>query len=171
MRLTRHSVIPEFWRVQVTGAVLGKSLADQLPLSTSGQKQLTHELRTVLSAIRAKNGGDPDPRWLDQLLRARRGRNRFFNSQLFADPAWDMLLELYAAEVGQRRVSVTNLCIASGVPSTTAHRCIEMLTQEGLIGRRIDPLDRRRKFVHLSRKASEAMRNYFSSLPREIRPV
>lgn len=155
----------------MAGAVSGKSFADRLPFPKGGHKQLTHDLRTVLSAIRAKNTGNPDPRWLDQLLRARRGRNRFFNSQLFADPAWDMLLELYAAEVAQRRVSVTGLCIASGVPSTTALRCMDMLTQEGLIGRRRDPLDGRRKFVQLSAKAFEAMRNYFNSLPSDIRPL
>lgn len=155
----------------MTGVVLGTSFADRSAIAESGRNQVTHELRTVLSAIRAKNEGDPDPRWLDQLLRARKGRNRFFNSRLFADPAWDILLELYAAEIGQRRISVTSLCIASGVPGTTAHRCIDMLTQEGLIGRRSDPLDGRRKFVELSPEAREAIRNYFHWLPSDIRPI
>src|SRR5437762_3206264 len=45
------------------------------------------------------------------ILRARRSRDRFFDASLFADPAWDMLLELYLAELlGERRLSVGSLC-------------------------------------------------------------
>src|SRR4051812_23053389 len=43
------------------------------------------------------------------ILRARRLRDRFFEAQLFADPAWDILLELYAAELGRYRTSVSSL--------------------------------------------------------------
>ena len=46
-------------------------------------------------------------------------RARFFDGELFADPTWDMLLDLTAARVEHTRVSVTSLCIASGVPPTT----------------------------------------------------
>ena len=35
------------------------------------------------------------------IIKQRRNRDRFFDAQLFADPAWDILLELYAAELGQ----------------------------------------------------------------------
>ncbi len=62
--------------------------------------------------------------WCGRIIRQRQLRARFFDGELFADPAWDMLLDLTAARVEARRVSVTSLCIASGVPPTTALRWI-----------------------------------------------
>lgn len=98
-----------------------------------------------------------------QILRARQRRASFFRSSLFADPAWDMLLELYAAEREQRRISVSSLTIASGVPATTALRWIKILEDEGLIERHPDRFDRRRVFVHLTPGAINAMQRYFQS--------
>jgi DNA-binding MarR family transcriptional regulator len=99
------------------------------------------------------------------LLKLRRNRDRFFGGNLFADPAWDILLELYAAELGQFRVSVGSLCTAAAVPATTALRWISHLEQEGMIVRRADPTDARRQFLMLSREATEAMSAYFRTVP------
>lgn len=44
------------------------------------------------------------------VIRARRLRSRFFEEDLFADPAWDMLLDLLQAEIAQLRVPVSSLC-------------------------------------------------------------
>src|SRR3546814_15893799 len=72
------------------------------------------------------------------LIRARRMRDQFFRSELFADPAWDMLLDLMAARLEHKRVSVSSLCIAAAVPVTTALRWIKSLTDEGRFVRRAD---------------------------------
>ena len=96
-----------------------------------------------------------------QVIRARRLRSRFFDEELFADPAWDMLLDLLQAEIAQHRVPVSSLCIAAAVPATTALRWIKTMTDAGLFMRRADPHDGRRVFVELSPKASHAMRQYF----------
>ena len=39
----------------------------------------------------------PDPRLVRRIIRQRRLRDRFFDSAMFADPAWDILLDLTAA--------------------------------------------------------------------------
>lgn len=104
-------------------------------------------------------------RYIRNLLRLRRNRSRFFSDTLFADPAWDMLLELYGSALGQYRVTVTNLCNAAAVPATTALRWIGQLQDEGLIDRRPDPTDGRRQFVMLSPKAMASMNAYFRSVP------
>jgi DNA-binding MarR family transcriptional regulator len=88
-------------------------------------------------------------------------RKKFFGFELFADPAWDMLLQLFLAEISQRRVSVTSLTIAAEVPATTALRWIKTMTDAALIRRRADPTDGRRIFVELSANASEALEGYF----------
>lgn len=101
-----------------------------------------------------------------QVIRARRLRARFFDEELFADPAWDMLLDLLQAEIAQHRVPVSSLCIAASVPATTALRWIKTMTDNGLFNRRADPHDGRRVFVELSTSASEAMRRYFAEVDK-----
>ncbi|QIK78860.1 hypothetical protein G7077_08090 [Sphingomonas piscis] len=80
-----------------------------------------------------------------------------------------MLLELYSAHLGQRRLSVSSLCGGSGVPPTTALRWITTLEKQRLIARRNDPMDGRRVFVELSFSGVEAMDAYFqANLPAPI---
>jgi DNA-binding MarR family transcriptional regulator len=98
------------------------------------------------------------------VIRARRLRARFFDEELFADPAWDMLLDLLQAEIAQHRVPVSSLCIAAAVPATTALRWIKTMTDNGLFQRRADPHDGRRVFIELSPGASLAMRRYFAEI-------
>lgn len=99
-------------------------------------------------------------------IRLRRLRDRFFVPGLFEDPAWDMLLDLFAAELENVRVSVSSLCIAAAVAPTTALRWIARMTEAGLFERVPDPADRRRAFMRLAPRASEAMRGYFSARAR-----
>ena len=101
------------------------------------------------------------------VIRARRLRSRFFAEDLFADPAWDMLLDLLQAEIAQLRVPVSSLCIAAAVPATTALRWLKTMTDKGLFVRRADPHDGRRVFVELAPDASVALRRYFA----EVGPV
>ena len=77
-----------------------------------------------------------------------------------------MLLDLAAARAEHKRVSVTSLCIASGVPPTTALRWIGQLTAAGLLERVEDETDRRRAFLALSDQAADAMARYFAELGR-----
>ena len=112
--------------------------------------------------VRPARPGLPDPRLVRQIIRQRQLRARFFDGDLFADPAWDMLLDLTAARAEHGRVSVTSLCIASGVPPTTALRWIGQMTDAGLLERVEDETDRRRAFITLTDKAADAMARFFS---------
>lgn len=109
----------------------------------------------------------PDPRLVRQLIARRQARAKFFPQAQFADPAWDMLLDLTAARAEHARVSVTSLCIASGVPATTALRWIAQLETAGLVERVADDIDKRRAFIALSDKAAEAMAAYFAEVDGE----
>lgn len=99
-------------------------------------------------------------------IRARRMRDGFFGANLFEDPGWDMLLDLFAAELEGVQVSVSSLCIAAAVAPTTALRWIAKLTEAGLFAREPDPYDRRRAFVALTEQASAGMRGYVSAVRR-----
>lgn len=98
------------------------------------------------------------------VIRGRRLRDRFFHAELFADPAWDMLLDLMAARIDRINVAVSSLCIAASVPPTTALRWIRTMTDNGLFLRRADPADGRRVFIALSDTAAAGMNGYFAAL-------
>lgn len=119
----------------------------------------------VTAKKRAARPALPDARLVRKIIRQRQQRARHFNAGLFADPAWDMLLDLTAARVEHKRVSVTSLCIASGVPPTTALRWIGQMIDAGLFVRLCDDSDRRRAFIELTDKAVDAMARYFADMP------
>lgn len=97
------------------------------------------------------------------MIRARRLRDELFGPGLFADPAWDILLDLTAARIEGRSVAVSSLCIAAAVPATTALRWIKQLTETGLLRRVADPDDGRRIFIELSDAAARRMMIYFAN--------
>lgn len=95
-------------------------------------------------------------------LRLKRGE--LFVSNLFADPAWDMLIDLFAAAHEGRVVTVTSVCIAAAVPSTTALRWLSLIEREGLVARKADPADKRRTIVRITPLAEQAMAIWFGHL-------
>ena len=104
-------------------------------------------------------------------IRARRMRDQHFGNGLFEDPAWDIMLDLFAADLERSQVSVSSLCIAAAVAPTTALRWIAKLTDSGLLERHPDPFDRRRAFMELSPGAARAMRDHVSALRRAGLPL
>lgn len=137
----------------------------QKPLSA---EEVAHAIHRALSLVEdetaAANGGAPTslpatarPNYLKALVAARADRDAIFQAGLFSDPAWDMLLDLAVAEATNRPISVTSLCIASGVPTTTALRRIDDLKDAGLLDRVPDPGDRRRILVKLTAVGRERM--------------
>lgn len=100
------------------------------------------------------------------LLRARRLREQFLPADLFADPAWDMILDLMAARLAGQRVSVSSLCIAAAVPPTTALRWIRQLTDRGVFSRIDDPADGRRVFIELTDNAADAVMAWSTAVRR-----
>lgn len=94
-------------------------------------------------------------------IAARARRQKFFKASLFSDPAWDILLELFAAEAEGRRVAISTAGLAANVPLTTAIRWINALQEEGLVSRQNDPLDARRSFLTLTDLGLRSMRDYF----------
>ncbi len=149
-------------------AVRLRQLSDEMGRIAATLARLSTPEEAGLSALRViEPATEAPPLSVDvvrSVIRARRLRARFFAEELFADPAWDMLLDLLQAELAQHRVPVSSLCIAAAVPATTALRWIKSMTDAGLFWRRADPHDGRRVFIELSPGASEGMRRYFGEL-------
>lgn len=94
---------------------------------------------------------------------ARRLRSQFFSGpDLFGEPAWDILLDLFINANEGKPVPVTSACIGAAVPTTTALRWLSILETRGLVEREADGSDARRVFVRLTPKARANMTAYFS---------
>ena len=96
-----------------------------------------------------------------QLLERRRRRAAIFGPQMFAEPAWDMLLILYLSG-GGRRQTQTSLGELSGASRSTAMRWIDYLACRDLICREEHPTDRRRNFVALTERGRRLLDLYLS---------
>jgi hypothetical protein len=95
-----------------------------------------------------------------RLYRSRRRRARHFDPEMFAEPAWDMLLDLFIAKVRGKQMSTLSLCIASEVPETTALRWIGVLERQGLVARHLAEHDHRLRLIALTPKGYRVMRQY-----------
>lgn len=114
-------------------------------------RNMTHELekRDLQLAAKAEYDG-------------RALRTSFFDDAFFAEPAWDILLDLYIQQFQGHRTSITSACIAARVPATTALRWIGQLYEAGLINRRRDNEDCRRWFLELTATGLLKMEAYLS---------
>lgn len=144
---------------------LADTLEHLMP-SENGQQALANgdmpRLDAVLGNLEDVQDGVSHAMLVRRMIALRRLREDVFPAGLFADPAWDMLLDLYGAHIAQHRVPVSSLCVAAEVPATTALRWIGKLERKGLIRRERDPHDARRVFISLQPDAVDLMRDYFS---------
>jgi len=92
----------------------------------------------------------------------RRIRDGIF-PDIFSDPAWDILLDLYEYRRKGRLVSVTSACLAASVPPTTALRYIARLVDEGLISRQTSPHDRRVVYLDFTNHGMHKMHQFITS--------
>ncbi|WP_310532350.1 MarR family winged helix-turn-helix transcriptional regulator [Novosphingobium sp.] len=102
-------------------------------------------------------GGSRNLDWAKRAYEARRYRKQHLAHELFGEPAWDILLELYIAFHECRTVSMKAASFASDAPHATAYRNIIMLENLGLVNRVDDLHDRRVKWVGLTKKAIVAI--------------
>jgi hypothetical protein len=154
---------------------------------TLGPNEFFHPLADELMAIAARlrdaanaphdndtavqNRARPLRTGRDHLTSARRAyavrRRRaaiFGNPDLFGEPAWDILLDLFIAHAEGKSVSVSSACIGSAVPATTGLRWLGVLADDGLVLRDNDPDDNRRVMVRLSDTGVAAMEQYFDAV-------
>lgn len=97
------------------------------------------------------------------LYRLRRQRDELFG-EMFGEPAWDMMLDLFIRRNDRSTTSISSLCIAASVPQTTALRWVTAMVAAGIFVREQDPFDRRRSYVELSADVRERMAQLLQSM-------
>lgn len=134
-------------------------------------ERLAELLRALLSRVEeldatpADDTGLSDPRlarYAAKRLRARRMRGKYFDSALFADPAWDMLLDLFLNNTRGVRVTTTDLCLAAEAPIATGIRWIRLLAKAELLRRYKSVEDKRLVLIELTPRGYRLMRSYLA---------
>lgn len=96
-------------------------------------------------------------RFIQREISVRHLRNSLFPASLFADPAWDILIDLYASEGIGRPVSSGDACLVTGVSQSTGLRAIRRLSDVGLICRVRHTRDNRKLYLILTASGRRAM--------------
>ncbi len=140
--------------------------AGQLTELTEELGRLADEIAQAARRPRAVRA--VDAAFVRRLIHARQRRVAAFGADLFADPVWDMMLDLLAARLEGRAVRTSSLCIAAGVPGTTAMRWIRLLTERGLFIRVADPHDRRSVLIALSDDTAERLTAHLAASTESV---
>jgi hypothetical protein len=155
---------------RVDPAVLLSPLADELLTIATRLKDAAalaaRHVETPESTRSRRNGTTPAHLALAHRAYAlRRKRAAIFgNPDLFGEPAWDILLDLFIAHAEGKPVSVSSACIGSAAPATTGLRWLGVLADEGLVVRENDPGDQRRVNVRLTSAGVAAMERFFEAM-------
>lgn len=120
----------------------------------------------VLRGARDPAGRNTDEsisRNVDTTIRRRLLRRQLLgHPELFGEPAWDMLLDLFAHECAGKRLSMSSLCVAAAIPESSAMRLAQRLVDEGIMLRLPDPSDGRRSFMKIAPDVAHRLRAYFA---------
>lgn len=82
--------------------------------------------------------------------------------ELFGDPAWEMLIDLFIHECEGKELSISSLSITPSMPLSSALRLAQKLCDAGLVRRVPDPFDGRRSIIRLEAATSHRLRAYFA---------
>lgn len=111
-------------------------------------------------------GGNDDSQTLDNArstMRRRLLRRQLLgHDELFGEPAWDMLLDLFVHDGEAKPLATSSLCAATGIPSSSAMKLVQRLCDADLLERTVDIYDRRRTIVKLTPEVAHKLRAYFA---------
>ena len=106
------------------------------------------EMRASSSAAASRH--ETALRVAHNLVAVRRSRERCFGEDMFSDPAWEVLIDLFIAQAEGKDVTIGDACIAAAVPLTSALRCCNMLQEREFVRREADARDKRRVLLRLT---------------------
>ena len=128
------------------------------------------EVIQLMAAAKARSSGNKNPLFTASNLRVsaardralelialRKQREKLMGTDLFGEPAWDMLLDLFVQRVDSQRVSTTSAVIAGRVPNSTGLRHLNNLVRRGLVNQNAANHDLRIQYVSLSESCYQQM--------------
>jgi hypothetical protein len=139
-QLERYIVVDVPIRLTATELARLTAASNQVPADTDAP--------TPFSALDSKVAAARDR--AVKILELRKRRERVLGFDLFGEPAWDLVLDLFVQHVDRQKTSSTSAAIAARVPPTTALRYLNSLIRKGLVVRHASDHDLRVQYVALS---------------------
>jgi predicted transcriptional regulator len=102
----------------------------------------------------------------EQIYRARRDRDRVFKDDIFADPAWDILLDLFVRSARNEPISISSACHGANVPEATALRYLHALTEKKYLERIAHPSDKRSTTLKMTSLGNKLMAEWLQNVRR-----
>jgi DNA-binding MarR family transcriptional regulator len=154
--------------ISTSPSVSGEPSDDEIRMQINLRLKLDEVAEEEANQLRASARRMPNGKELCRLACRiydnRRARDKIINRKLFGEPAWDMLLALYCLPTRGEIMTVTSLSLAACVPQATGIRWQGTLTNEGLIERGPQGVDKRKQFIRLTPAGRTLMDRYLTHL-------
>lgn len=145
-----------------------KKLAEQLDAA----QQILEEIRMTsgCEAFGPRAPADMDRveraiRAAQKALRDRQVRSDFVgNAEMFGEPAWDILLDLFIRQAQDENVSIKAACLSPATRASTLLRWLNVLVDNGLLVCENDPSDQKQRLIRLTAAGYEGMLRYLDSI-------
>lgn len=124
-----------------------------------GRKNAFGQLKALLSRRKLRGPIGITEDHVLSILIARRGREALLGPGLFSEPAWDVLLELYAAKLGCRKMFIADLARATETPESTTARWISVLSGRGLVAPVPDTIESNGPWITLTDEGVSKMKS------------
>lgn len=132
---------------------------DETGLRKHRRTNAFEQIKGLLSRKRLRRGAEITEDHILSILLARRGREAAFGANLFSEPPWDVLLELYAARLGARNMSLADLARAIDAPESTTERWVAVLNGRDLVSSENDRIDPARLWIKLTELGASKMKS------------
>jgi DNA-binding MarR family transcriptional regulator len=100
----------------------------------------------------------------NKMIADRKKFMQLFPANIIADPALDILLDLYVAKIDEKNISISSSCISTNVPQSTALRWLNILCEYKLLRRHPSKKDGRISYVELTDESFNRMTSYFDTV-------
>lgn len=92
-----------------------------------------------------------------------RARQAAFPEGYFADPSWEILLDLFQSKRENKKLIVSDLGLSADIAQTTVLRHLNRLVDDGFVSREDHPFDRRKSLVRLTDHGSNVVIGVFQA--------
>jgi DNA-binding MarR family transcriptional regulator len=106
--------------------------------------------------------------YVESILFLHRSRTAVFGSGIFSDPAWDLLLQLYVAELDHRDRSLSELIKSMATPVSVVTRWITALVEAGIVASTRDPQTGGSLSISLTKDAATKMERLIAQWASEL---
>lgn len=150
----------ELERLEKLISLLRRNLTELAPHArpSNGNTMLGAESSAAYSPaddLESKRSSADELEAVSQHIEHREKLIKLLGADLVSDPVWSMLLELYSSDLRGQIACVKVLCLASGVPATTALRWLTVLEDRGWIAKQPDARDGRRMIVDFTEEGRD----------------